>query len=120
MGFLDLVFGAFFVGVFAKIFNGVNYIFGAILKKTGLTELGQEIQDYEYSWDGLKQEISDLFDSLAIMLKDTVVNLVNFFLPKSLEIGATDNQQIDTYNRMEAFKQNKTELFEPGGEMFEK
>ena len=120
VGVLDLTFGAFYDSVIAKTFNGVNYIVGAILKKTGLTELGQEIQDYEYSWDGLKQEISDLFDSLAIMLKDTVVNLVNFFLPKSLEIGATDNQQIDTYNSMEAFKQNKPELFEPGGEMFEK
>ena len=119
VGILDLAFGVFYDNVIAKIFKGVNYIFGGILKLSGLTELGQQIQDYEYSWDGLKEEISTLFDQLSIMLKDSVVNLVNFFLPKSLEIGATDNQQIETYNSMEAFKQNKPELFEPGGEMFE-
>jgi hypothetical protein len=119
VGILDLAFGVFYDNVIAKIFEGINYIFGGILKLSGLTELGQEIQDYEYSWDGLKEEISTLFDQLSIMLKDSVVNLVNFFLPKSLEIGATDNQQIETYNSMEAFKQNKPELFEPGGEMFE-
>ena len=119
VGILDLAFGVFYDNVIAKIFKGVNYIFGGILKLSGLTELGQQIQDYEYSWDGLKQEISDLFDSLSNLIKDTVVNLVNFFLPKRFEIGATDNQQIETYNSMEAFKQNKPELFEPGGEMFE-
>ena len=120
VGILDLAFGVFYDNVIAKIFEGINYIFGGILKLSGLTELGQQIQDYEYSWDGLKQEISDLFDSLSNLIKDTVVNLVNFFLPKRFEIGATDNQQIETYNSMEAFKQNKPELFEPGGEMFEK
>ena len=120
IGILDLAFGVFYDNVIAKIFKGINYIFGGILKLSGLTELGQQIQDYEYSWDGLKQEISDLFDSLSNLIKDTVVNLVNFFLPKRFEIGATDNQQIETYNSMEAFKQNKPELFEPGGEMFEK
>ena len=120
VGILDLAFGVFYDNVIAKIFKGINYIFGGILKLSGLTELGQQIQDYEYSWDGLKQEISDLFDSLSNLIKDTVVNLVNFFLPKRFEIGATDNQQIETYNSMEAFKQNKPELFEPGGEMFEK
>ena len=114
VGLLDLSFGAFYDVVIAKIFKGVNYIFGGILRLAGFDDVGRQIQGYSYSWDGLKNEITLLFDMLSNVIQDSVIDIVNFFLPKSMHVGK-DKMAIDTYNSMEAFKQNRPDLYEPGG-----
>jgi hypothetical protein len=122
VGMLDLAFGAFYDGVIAKAFKIVNLITGGILKWMGLKELGQEIQDYEYSWDGIKQEITALFDELANVIKESIVSFINFFLPKELEINAVTGarsleDEIEYLKSLQRSKIIRPKQFEKGGPM---
>ena len=84
--------GAFMIGIFDSIvgatLNLLADIGGWILKKIGLVKLGELVQDFDFTFAGIKEAIMMVLGGLKAALTSVVngiIALANFFLPKKFE-----------------------------------
>ena len=84
--------GAFMIGIFDSIvgatLNLLADIGGWILKKIGLVKLGELVQDFDFTFAGIKEAIMMVLGGLKAALTSVVngiIALANFFLPKKYE-----------------------------------